>query len=97
MTVADFVVWADGTQVRYELVCGTPVAMAPPSRRHVVITRNIARALDRQLEPPCGAFVGGGVARSEADDELRLPDVFVTREPTPVADHWPTPETGVVV
>lgn len=83
MTVAEFVVWDDGTEVRHELVHGAPAAMAPPSGRHVVITRNIARALDRQLKPPCGAFVGGGVARDQADDEFRLPDVFVTCEPTP--------------
>jgi Uma2 family endonuclease len=83
MTVAEFVDWDDGTEVRYELVHGVPVAMAPPSGRHVVITRNVARALDRQLRAPCGAFAGGGVARADTDDQLRLPDVLVTGEPTP--------------
>jgi Uma2 family endonuclease len=82
MTAAEFVDWDDGTETRHELVHGAPVAMAPPSERHVVITRNVARALDRQLRAPCAAFTAGGVARDEADDQLRLPDVFVTCEPT---------------
>jgi len=83
MAVAEFVDWDDGTEVRHELAHGAPVAMAPPSGRHVVITRNVARALDRQLRAPCGAFAGGGVARADADDQFRLPDVLVTCEPTP--------------
>ena len=83
MLVADFVQWDDGTDTRYELAFGAPVAMAPPSRRHVVIQRNVARALDRQTRFPCGTYTGGGVARSEGDDELRLPDVFVSCEPLP--------------
>lgn len=86
MTVAEFVRWDDGTATRHELAHGVPVAMAPPSGRHVVLTRNIARALDRQLKAPCGAFVGGGVARQESDDEYRLPDLFVSCEPTP--EHY---------
>lgn len=85
MTVADFVRWDDGSQIRYELALGVPVAMAPPSGRHVVIQRNVVRALGRQTSSPCGVYTGGGVARSEDDDEFRLPDVFVSCEPTPPA------------
>ena len=47
MTVADFVHWDDGTDTRYELAHGAPVAMAPPSGRHAEIMRNIARSLAR--------------------------------------------------
>src|SRR3712207_3939282 len=83
MAVAEFVDWDDGTEVRHELAHGAPVAMAPPSGRHVAITRNVARALDRQLRAPCGAVAGGGIAHTDADDQFRLLDVFVTCEPTP--------------
>src|SRR5215213_68835 len=83
MTVAEFLVWDDGTDARHELAYGLPVAMAPPSGRHVVITRNIARELDRRLAAPCGAFTAGGVARLESDDQFRMPDVFVSCEPIP--------------
>lgn len=83
MAVAEFIQCDDGTDTRYDLAHGAPVAMAPPSGRQVVITRNLGRALDRELKAPCGAFTGGGVARSKSDDEFRLPDVFVSCEPTP--------------
>lgn len=83
MTVADFVHWGDGTDARYELAFGAPVAMAPPSGRHVGIQRNVMRALDRQMKSPCGVYTGGGVARDEDDAEFRLPDVFVSCEALP--------------
>ncbi|MEK0083640.1 Uma2 family endonuclease [Benzoatithermus flavus] len=78
MTVAEFFAWDDGTDTRYELVHGAPVAMNPPLRRHVVITMNLVRALDARLRPPCRAYAGGGVARSDDDDEYRIPDVLVS-------------------
>lgn len=83
MTVAEFVARDDGTGTRYELAYGAPMAMAPPSGWHVVITRNIARAIERQVHARCGVVMSGGVARAEGADELRLPDVFVSCEPTP--------------
>lgn len=83
MTVAEFVAWDDGTGARYELAYGAPMAMAPPSGRHVDIVANLTGALSRQLRRPCRVPVGGGVARHDADDEFRLPDVFVSCEPTP--------------
>ena len=83
MTVADFVRWDDGTDTRYELAHGAPVAMAPPSGRHAEIMRNIARSLARQLKGPCRELQGAGVARAEEDDQFRIPDLIVTCEPTP--------------
>jgi Uma2 family endonuclease len=83
MTVAEFYDWHDGTDTRYELVHGVPMAMAPPTGRHAVIISNVQRSLDRRLGPPCRAYASGGVARDEADDECRIPDVFVSCEPVP--------------
>jgi Uma2 family endonuclease len=83
MTVADFVRWDDGTDIRYELAHGAPVAMAPPSGAHAEIVANITNALARQLNRPCRTPVGGGVARAEGDYQFRLPDVFVSCESTP--------------
>ena len=34
MTVAEFLRWEDGTDTRYELLGGSPVAMAPPAAAH---------------------------------------------------------------
>jgi Uma2 family endonuclease len=83
MTVREFLRWEDGTDTRYELVRGVPVAMAPPSGPHAFISRNIHNALTAKLRPPCSSFFGAGVARSEDDDECRLPDVFVSCGPVP--------------
>jgi Uma2 family endonuclease len=83
MTVAEFARWHDGTDARHELVRGRVVAMAPPSGRHAEISNNIHLALNRQLQRPCRALFGAGVARSLDDDECRIPDVFVTCGPTP--------------
>ena len=83
MTVAEFARWHDGTDARHELVRGRVVAMAPPSGRHAEISNNIHLALNRQLQRPCRALFGAGVARSPDDDECRIPDVFVTCGPTP--------------
>ena len=83
MVVADFVQWDDGTDARYELASGVPVAMAPPSGRHADIVANITARLGGQLARPCRVPVGAGVARRDNDDEFRLPDVIVSCEPTP--------------
>ena len=83
MVVADFVRWDDGSDTRYELAFGVPMAMAPPSGRHADIVANITSRLSRQLDRPCRAPVGAGVARHDDDDEFRLPDVMVSCEPVP--------------
>lgn len=83
MAVRDFLKWEDGSDTRYELVRGDIVAMAPPSGPHVVIARNIHDALSPRLRRPCASYFGGGVARSESDDECRMPDVFVSCESRP--------------
>ena len=83
MTVAQFVHWEDGSDTRYELVRGRPVALPLPSGRHAEISCNIFRAFDAQLPSGCRALFGAGIARDLADDECRLPDVFVTEEPIP--------------
>jgi Uma2 family endonuclease len=83
MTVAEYLRWNGGTSQRHELVRGVPVAMAPPKGAHAEIALNLLRALDRRLDPPCRPMFGAGIARDEADDECRIPDLFVTCEATP--------------
>ena len=48
MTVAEFLDFDDGTDTRYELVEGRPVAMNPPKVRHVVIGDELDRDALRQ-------------------------------------------------
>jgi Uma2 family endonuclease len=45
MTVAEFLTWDDGTDTRYELVDGRPVAMAPVTAGHPIIAVNLGHAL----------------------------------------------------
>jgi Uma2 family endonuclease len=56
MTVAEFLEFDDGTDTRHELAAGELVAMSPPNVRHTVLVRNLFRALDRALSPPCWVF-----------------------------------------
>src|SRR5205085_6065221 len=78
MTVAEFLDFDDGTDTRYELVEGQPVAMNPPKVRHVALATNLTGMLFARLEPPCRPYIGGGVALSDEHDEYRLPDIFVS-------------------
>ena len=50
MTVAEFLTWNDGTDTRYELIDGRPVAMAPVAAGHSVIAANLGHAL--RVEAP---------------------------------------------
>ena len=44
MTVAEFLDFDDGTDTRYELVEGRPVAVNPPKVRHVALATNLTCA-----------------------------------------------------
>jgi len=79
MTVADFMEFGgDGTDTRYELIGGAPVAMNPPKGPHVEITTRLLRTLFAGLQPPCRPLVGGGVAKSLDSFTYRIPDIFVS-------------------
>ena len=49
MTVAEFLTWDDGTDTRYELIDGRPVAMAPVTAGHSIIAVNLGmRSIEAQ-------------------------------------------------
>ncbi|HET6469522.1 MAG TPA: Uma2 family endonuclease [Geminicoccaceae bacterium] len=64
MTVAEFLAYEGEPDVRYELVRGEPVAMAPGSNAHGLITGNAWGEIDRRLaeRSPCRAQVEAGIA-----------------------------------
>jgi Uma2 family endonuclease len=84
MTVAEFFEWDDGTDTRYELVYGQPMAMAPPLEAHGTIVANIIAAVHRRLKPPCRVASEIGMRPPEWNDRFYQADVAVTRDP-PVA------------
>ena len=83
MTVAEFYDWHDGSDTRYELVRGVPMAMATPSPRHALLVDNIHQALRSRLPKPCRSWLGVGVAHRDSADQCRIPDVFLSCEPLP--------------
>jgi Uma2 family endonuclease len=92
MTVAEFLGWDDGTDTRYELVRGRPVAMAPVAVAHSIIVINLGTALRTSLKPPC--YVGGdaGVVRPDRSDTWYEADLAVScTPPEPRAAMIPEP------
>lgn len=86
MTAAEFLDWnsPDGSD-RWELVDGTPRAMAPGSPRHGAIHAQAVRLLAEHLEqqrPGCRVLIEVGVQpRGRSAFNVRVPDLSVTCEP----------------
>jgi Uma2 family endonuclease len=95
MTVAEFLAWDDGTDTRYELVYGRPMAMAPALEAHQTIVGNIVAAAQRRLKPPCRVAPNIGVQRAEWHDRFYEPDVAITCSP-PVAGARSMPDPVAV-
>lgn len=83
MTLAEFLLWDDGTQTRYELVGGVPRAMAPAYPRHGLIQRNAGRVIESRigLAGPCRVYDQAGIALSVlGDDRYYVPDLTMSCE-----------------
>jgi Uma2 family endonuclease len=83
MTVAEFLEWEDGTDTRYELLDGTPVAMAPPAGAHGMLCARLAGAIDAALRRrrPCRVQTEAGIARSDRADTCYVADLAVSCRP----------------
>lgn len=81
MTVAEFLTWDDGTDTRYELVDGRPVAMAPPAAEHSVILSKLVIALGARLRPPCYSGSQAGVPSPTKADNYYVADFVVSCTP----------------
>ncbi len=86
MTVAEFLRWDDGTDTRYELIDGHPMAMVPPLEIHGEIVATICAALRRRLAPPCRPMAEAGIRAEDWRDRFFTADVAVTCAPR-VADR----------
>ena len=78
MTVADFLEWNDGTDTRYELIDGRPVAMAPVAPSHSVVGANFGHALKSSLQRPCYVGSEAGVEPSDRDETFYEADVVIS-------------------
>ena len=82
MTLDEFLRWDDGTETRYELIGGFPVAMAPPAAAHRMLAARLVSRLDLALEKrrPCNAQGDAGVVRPERIDTYFEADIAATCE-----------------
>ena len=83
MTLDEFLRWDDGTDTRYELIDGFPVAMAPPAEAHRILALRLGSRIDAALASrrPCNAQIEPGVVRPDRADSYYVPDIAVTCEP----------------
>jgi Uma2 family endonuclease len=82
MTLEEFLHWDDGTDTRYELIDGLPVAMAPPAEAHRILAMRLGSRIDAKLSSrrPCNAQIEPGVVRPDRADSYYVPDIAVTCE-----------------
>ena len=83
MTVAEFLRWEDGTDTRYELLAGQPVAMAPPAPPHGFLAARLCARIEGALQSrrPCMVQIEVGIARPDRDDTCYVADLAVTCKP----------------
>src|ERR1700747_2976221 len=83
MTLDEFLRWDDGTDTRYELIDGFPVAMAPPAGAHRLLAVRLVSRVDAApaARRPCNAQIQPGVVRPDRADSYYVPDIAVTCEP----------------
>jgi Uma2 family endonuclease len=83
MTLDEFLRWDDGTDTRYELIGGFPVAMAPPAQAHRMLAAHLVTRLENILagRRPCNARTEAGVIRSDRADSFFVADVAVSSVP----------------
>lgn len=83
MTLDEFLKWDDGTDTRYELIGGFPVAMAPPAEAHRVLAVRLVSRIDGALSGrrPCNAQIEAGVTRPDRADTYFVADIAATCTP----------------
>ena len=83
MTLDEFLRWDDGTDTRYELIGGFPIAMAPAGEAHGVLAARMAARLENALASrrPCRAAMEAGVVRPDRADSFFVADIAATCAP----------------
>ena len=83
MTLAEFLRWEDGTDTRYELLGGCPVAMAPPAIAHGILALRLGARIDAALRSrsPCFGQSEAGIARPDRNDACYIADLAVICTP----------------
>jgi len=82
MTLEEFLRWDDGTETRYELIGGFPVAMAPPAEAHRILAMRLGSRIDAALavRRPCNAQIEAGLVRTDRANTYFEADIAATCE-----------------
>lgn len=98
MTLAEFLGWDDGTDTRYELIDGVPVAMAPPAVAHGRLAARLTARIDAALAAHPGCYVQSeaGIVRPERQDTFYVADLAVSCTAAEAGDQI-TPEPVLIV
>lgn len=83
MTLDEFLAWDDGTDTRYELHDGQPVAMAPTRWAHGEVVARLSRLIGNRLaerRPECSVLIGPGVQSRRRANSYFIPDMLMTCE-----------------
>ena len=80
MTLAEFLRWDDGTDTRWELVDGVPVALAPPAVAHGILALRLGGRIEAALRARRSCFVQSeaGIASPDRDDTCYIADLAVS-------------------
>ena len=83
MCLDEFLWWDDGTDTRYELIGGLPVAMAPPAEVHRVLAIRLGGRIDSVLSTrrPCNAQSEAGIVRPDRADTFFVAEIAATCAP----------------
>lgn len=98
MTLDEFLVWSDGSETRYELIDGVPVAMAPSYGAHQIVASNLGRHIGNALEkrPPCHVRSEAGILKPNSFRSYFQADLAVTCTPHRQG-QYDTPNPVVIV
>jgi Uma2 family endonuclease len=80
MSVEEFLAWEDGTDTRYELIGGRAIAMAPPTRRHSLLTATLTGTIRQALagKPHCRTYVETGIRSTVSRRNFFVADIAVS-------------------
>jgi Uma2 family endonuclease len=80
MSIEEFLAWEDGTDTRYELIDGRPVAMVPPAPRHGSVAARFVRAVGNALagRPECEVYTEAGIRSTTRARNFFVADMAVS-------------------
>ncbi|WP_439817061.1 Uma2 family endonuclease [Zavarzinia sp. CC-PAN008] len=82
MDLEEFLAWDDGTDTRYELVRGEPLAMAPAREVHGQLAVAVGGELRAKLKRPCRVIGEAGIRVRSIRDTFLVADAAVTCAPS---------------